>query len=59
MPTLVTYRMLVEEAATNGLPPDMLAKVGSLFEDGLDALALAHSRGTLRSDMLCCAALHV
>ena len=38
-------RMLVEEADTNGLPKDMLAKVGSLYEDGLDALALAHSKG--------------
>ena len=45
VPTLVTYKMLVEESATNGLPPDMLAKVGSLYEDGLQALALAHSKG--------------
>ena len=58
VPTLVTYKMLVEEADTNGLPKDMLAKVGSLYEDGLDALGLAHSKGARRVyqklGCLCC-----
>lgn len=45
MPTLVTYAKLVSEGAAAGMAPELVAKVGSLLEDGLNALELAHTMG--------------
>lgn len=38
VPTLATYRYLAEEGEAHGLPPASQAKVGNLFDAGLDAL---------------------
>lgn len=45
VPTLVTYRALVEEGVAWGLSDDGRAKAGGLFDAGLEALRLASRAG--------------
>lgn len=45
VPTLVTYRELWERGAEHGLPENNRAKVGALFEQGIEALERAHRGG--------------
>ena len=49
VPTLVTYQKLVTEGAGAGMAQDLVEKVGSLYEDGLEAMLLAHQAGRCRS----------
>lgn len=44
-PTLVTYRMLLDEGLQYGLPEASYKKVGSTFDAGMETLRLADSMG--------------
>lgn len=45
VPTLVTYRALVEQGPALGLPPDSLAKAGGVFDRGIEALRILRDAG--------------
>ena len=45
VPTLVTYRALVEQGPALGLPMPSLAKAQGVFQRGLEALAILHKAG--------------
>ncbi len=45
VPTLVTYRALVEQGPALGLPPNSVAKAQGVFEQGLAALAILQKAG--------------
>ena len=45
VPTLVTYRALIEQGPALGLPPESVAKAQGVFEQGLNALAILQKAG--------------
>ena len=45
VPTLVTYAKLVTDGEGAGMPSDLVAKVGSILDDGLQALRAANDVG--------------
>lgn len=45
VPTLVTYRALVEQGPELGLPPESAAKADGVFEQGLEALRMLQATG--------------
>ncbi|KAL4423484.1 hypothetical protein ABPG77_003617 [Micractinium sp. CCAP 211/92] len=45
VPTLITYHQLLEGGAAAGMAPELVAKVGSLVEQGLASLRLAAQHG--------------
>ncbi|KAI7840056.1 hypothetical protein COHA_006187 [Chlorella ohadii] len=45
VPTTVTYQQLLEGGAAAGMAPELVAKVGSLVQQGLESMRLAHSKG--------------
>jgi imidazolonepropionase-like amidohydrolase len=45
VPTLVTYQALEDEGAALGLPPESMAKLGSVKEAGLGSLEILHQAG--------------
>ena len=45
VPTLITYEKLVSDGAASGMPPELVAKVGDILEQGLDALRHANASG--------------
>jgi imidazolonepropionase-like amidohydrolase len=45
VPTLVTYRALVEQGPALGLPPASLAKAGGVFDRGIESLRILREAG--------------
>jgi len=45
VPTLSTYRALVDEGVEAGMPAELVEKTYQVLDAGLEALALAHARG--------------
>jgi len=44
VPTLSTYRALVDEGVEAGMPPELVEKTYQVLDAGMEALGLAHSR---------------
>lgn len=44
VPTLITYQAILEEGAADGMPQELVDKVGDLVESGIDALRRAATK---------------
>ncbi len=45
VPTLITYEKLVSDGEASGMPAELVAKVGNILAQGLDALRFANAAG--------------
>jgi hypothetical protein len=45
VPTLITYEKLVSDGEASGMPAELVAKVGDILAQGLDALRFANAAG--------------